>query len=902
VSPRLPRVPGILLRALDVIHPDAVAGDLLEEYVEHIAPHTGPLRARFWLWRHLLGTIAVGFLKSLGRRRRAALDEPAPAVRRRGTPRREIMGTLWSDIRYGIRMLLRTPVLSLAAVTTIALGIGLTTHTFSVVYGAVLKGLPYEGADRLVNIDRTNPSEGFFDMSAPIHDFVDWREQQTVFEDLAASRQGTVNIADVDLRPQRYDGAFVTAATFSQVGVQPILGRTFQEEDDTGHTPPTIILGYDVWQTRYGGDPDIIGRTVRANARPTTVIGVMPPKFRFPFAEDVWMPMGLDPVQIPRGEGYYVQTFGRLRPGVSIEEAQTQMAGIAQRLAVQYPETNEGISTSIEPYTEEYMPQEIVAVLYVMLLAVFGVLLIACANVSNLLLARSTVRAKEIAIRSALGANRSRVIRQLLVESTLLSLLGGAAGIVLAYFGIEAFNALFMDMERPYWIVIALYQPVLFFAIAITVVAALVSGTVPAFRASGAGIHELLKDESRGSSSFRMGRFSAGLVVGEIAVSCALLVAAGMMAKSVINLKNFDMGFETEDVFTARVGLFEADYPTEESWRQFFDRLVERLQALPGVQAAALTTNLPMTGSGGARFAMEGETYEADRDYPVSPLSSITPGFFETFGAEILEGRDFSLQDRLDAVPVAIVNESFARRYLPDGSPVGRRLRLGGAQSQAPWLMIVGVAPDFHIGGNVGGIGDDDSPLEMIYTPVAQGSFRFMSLAIKAAGDPLSMTPQVRDAVAALDPNLPIYWAYSMDQVVENNTWAFGLFGTLFGIFGGVALFMAAVGLYGVMAFSVSRRTQEMGIRMALGAYAKNIVGLVLKRGFVQLGIGMAIGLGIGAALSRPLQLVLFDVNPNDPLVYGGIVVTLGVAGMLACWLPARRATRVDLVDALRPE
>jgi predicted permease len=330
--------------------------------------------------------------------------------------------------------------------------------------------------------------------------------------------------------------------------------------------------------------------------------------------------------------------------------------------------------------------------------------------------------------------------------------------------------------------------------------------------------------------------------------------------------------------------------------------LLERLEALPGAQAAALTSNLPISGSGGAALAVEGESYVTDRDYPVSPLSFITPNFFATFGAEIREGRDFSLQDREDGVPVAIVNQSFARRYFEGESAVGRRIRLGRSESESPWLSIVGVAPDFHIGGNTGGIGNDNTPSEMIYTPVGQASFRFLSIAVKTAGDPLAMASQVRAVVSGLDPNLPIYWAYSMNQVIENNTWAFGLFGTLFGIFGAVALFMSAVGLYGVMAFSVTRRTQEMGIRMALGAYGKDIVGIVLKKGLIQLGVGMVIGLGLGAALSRPLQTIMFDVNASDPSVYAAIVVTLGLAGMLACFVPARRATRVDLVEALRPE
>ena len=401
---RVPRIPSLLVRALDAIHQDAVVGDLFEEYVEHARPNLGPFRARIWLARHVVKTIVVAFVDTVRHRRHGIRGDVAPAARHRGTPRREIMATLWNDIRYGVRMLLKTPILSLASIATIALGVGLTTHTFSSVYGSVIRGLPYEGADRLINIDRVHPAAGLEDMSSPVHDFADWREQQTVFEDLAAGYQGTINLADAGMRPERYDGAFVTASMFTQVGVQPIMGRTFRDEDDTGHTPPTIVLGHNVWQTRYGGDPDIIGKTVRANGRTATIIGVMPPKFRFPFSEDVWLPLGLDPVELVRGGGRYVQVFGRLKIGVSLDEAATQMAGIAQRLATAYPETNEGISTFLEPYTEEYMPPEITAVLYLMLAAVFGVLLIACANVSNLLLARASVRVKEVAVRPTLSA------------------------------------------------------------------------------------------------------------------------------------------------------------------------------------------------------------------------------------------------------------------------------------------------------------------------------------------------------------------------------------------------------------------------------------------------------------------------------------------------------------------
>ena len=898
-----PRIPIMLQRALDRIQQDAVVGDLLEEYVEHVRPRLSRFRARLWLWKHLCKTIAVGFFKLARQRRPRVFSKRGPASWSHGSPRREIMGTLWNDTRYGLRMLLRTPALSLVAVVTVALGVGLTTHTFSIVYATLMRGLPYEGADRLMYLDRNDLSEDIENMSVSVHDFTDWRDQQKLFEDLGAARGGTVNVVDAEGRPERFDGGLVSAGLFAQVGVQPLMGRGFIDEDDRGHTPQTIILGYDVWQTRYGGDPDILGQTIRANGRPTTIIGVMPPGFRFPFQEEVWLPLNLDPVEIPRGEGWSVQVFGRLKEGVSLDEARTEMAGIAQRLATEYPQSNEGIGVSVKTFVEGYMPPQISAVLYVMLFAVFGVLLIACANVANLLLARSLIRSKEVAIRSALGASRGRVIRQLLVEATLLSLIGGVLGIVLSKVGIDLFNAALVNIEKPYWIEIALYPPVLAFAFGVTLLASIVSGTVPAIRASGGDLHDVLKDESRSASSLRMGKFSAFLVIGEVAVSCALLVTAGMMIRSVVNLKSLDMGFETAGVLTARVGLFEIDYPNEESRVQFFEGLKVRLEGLSGVQSAALTTRLPAVGQGGSSFAMEGETYVEDRDYPVANRTTITADFFETFGVSFREGRDFSTQDRKTSMPVAIVNETFAQRYSPDNSVLGKRIRLGRSQSEFSWMTIVGVVPDLKVGsGAPGGLGGNNSRSETIYTPLPQWSQRFMSIAVTTGGDPMSLAPLVRDAVASLDPNLPIYWVDTMDGVIADNTWAFGLFGSLFTIFGTVALFMAAVGLYGVMAFSVSRRTQEMGVRMALGAYSKDIVRLVLKKGLLQLGIGMGIGLGIGMAMARPLQVVMFDVNPTDPFVYGAIIGTLGLAGLFACLLPARRATRIDLVDALRPE
>ena len=890
-----------MLAALDAVERDSLAGDLEEEYVEHILPRRGPVRARLWFWKHVVQSLTVGSVKT-------ALIRNGPGARRplihpdRGTPRREHMNTLINDIRFGTRMLFKTPGLSLVAILTIALGVGATTHMFSVVYGTVFRGLPFEGGDRLMHLSGTLIEDGLTGRRVTIHDYRDWRDQQTAFVDLAAFYNGTVNLADADAAPERYQGTFVTANLFSEVGTQPLLGRVIREDEEAGNTPPVIVIGYDLWQTRYGADPDIIGKTVRANGRTTTVVGVMPDGFKFPFDNDVWLPLGIDRDRLQRGDGPTFSVIGRLQETATLDQARAQLSGIAAGLAAEFPATNDNVGVFAHPYVEEIMPPQITAILYIMLGAVFGVLLIACANVANLLLARAVIRSKEVAIRSALGASRSRLIRQLLVEAAILAITGGFVGIALGYVATDVFNAAILDIQKPYWIDIRLDTPVLFFALGITMLASLVSGTVPAFKATGADIQQILNDETRGSSSFRMGRFSTGLVIGEIALSCALLVAAGFMIKSVVNLRTLDMGFETAGVFTARIGLFEADYPDDDSKLQFYDRLLRELGALPGVQSASLMSNVPGTGAGQWWFGVEGSTYESDQDYPFAFRKTITPQFFQTYDVNILEGRSFSVRDREGSLPAVIVNESFARKYFPERPALGSRVRLGRSTSENAWMTVVGIVPDLHVGGGVGGLGSSGDAQEQFYTPLAQNVGGFMSMAIKTPGDPLLIASAVREVVSTLDPNLPIYNADSMDGAIETATWAFGLFGSLFMIFGGIALFMAAVGLYGVMAFSVSRRTQEMGIRMALGAHGTQIMRLVLKRGMLQLAVGMTMGLAIGAAMSRPLQVALFDVNPNDLSVYGAIIVTLATAGLLACIIPARRATRVELVDALRPQ
>jgi predicted permease len=808
------------------------------------------------------------------------------------------MESLWKDFKYSARMLLKAPGNTAVSVIALALGIGLTTTMFSITYGVIYRGLPFEDSHRIMSLGRNNVAEDIQRMGVAVHDFLDWREQQTSFENLGGFYNGTVNVSGLEGRPERFSGAFMMVGGMDMLRVPPLMGRLFVEGEDQPGSPHVAILGYTVWQNHFGGDPDVIGRTVRMNGEVTTIVGVMPEGFLFPMNEQLWVPYRQNVSEMERGSGTWLGVFGRLKDGVSPEAAQAEFSTIAERLAMEYPETNEGVGATIEPYTERFVGSQLSALLYTMLAAVFLVLVIACVNVANLLLARVSVRSKELAIRSALGAGRWRIVAQFLSETFTLAAVGAGLGLGIAWVGIRLFDNAVARSEPPYWMTFELDGAVLLFAIALTAVAAVMAGILPALKASGARVNEILKDESRGTSSLRIGKLSKSLVVAEIALSCGLLVAAGLMIKSVVNLGNIDFGFDTENVMTARVGLFVSDYPDETVRLQFFEELVARLDAQPRVAVASLTSGLPTTGRGGRpHFAVEGEIYEADQDYPLARQTIITPNHFETFGVSVLQGRDFGTQDTRDNLPVALVNLPFAERYFPGESPIGRRIRIGESDSEEPWLTIVGVVPDMYLDPP-----ENEEP-EGFYVPLSQNDARFLSIAVRAAGgDASALAPMLRDEVMAVDSDLPIYWVRTVAAEVAENTWIFKVFSALFVAFGAAALFLGAVGLYGVMAFYVSRRTQELGVRMALGAQTGDVMKLVLKQGMFQLGLGLFLGLGIAALLSRGLEVLLFEVEPWDPVIFFLISVVLFLVGMLATYVPARRATLVDPVQALRYE
>ncbi|NUQ11505.1 MAG: ABC transporter permease [Gemmatimonadaceae bacterium] len=804
------------------------------------------------------------------------------------------MQAILRDIRYGLRSLAKHPGLVVVATVALTFGIGLTTTMFSITYGALMKGLPFADGDRIVSLVRSNPVTGARRMSTPISDYVDYRDQQRTMSPLAAYYTGTVNVSG-EAEAERFGGAFVTANTFDLTGVRPLLGRTIQPGEDAPGGARVAVLGYGMWRRRFGGDSTVIGKALRANGVPYTIVGVMPEGFRFPDDAALWLPLQLDPVATRRGQGQWLDVAGRLKAGVTMEQATADVAAIAERLATEYKATNENIRAQVMNFVEADMGPEPRQLLTTMLGAVFFVLLIACANVANLLMDRAAHKSRDVGIRTALGATRGAVIRQFLTEAFVLSAAGAVFGTFLAWGGIALFNRAIVDTQPPFYIDIALHPPVLAFVAGVSLLATLLSGIIPAYQSSRSDLNEVLKDESRGSSSLKIGRMSKALVVFEVALSCALLVASGLMIRSVTRLGAVDPGFRTSGIFTARIG-FPATYTDTAMQRQFHEQLRERLMQIPGVQNATLASGLPAVGIGGSSFTIEGRTYERDTDVPTADLASVAPNFFSTFDIAVTKGRPIDDTDRADGLPVAVINQAFAEQYFPGQDPLGRRIRQGGRTSEQPWLTIVGIVPTIFTG-------DPEEPREpAFYVPLAQRHSSFVSLAVRTAGPPMAITPQVRSAVAALNPDIPIYFVYSMQEAFERPTWFIRVFGTMFMIFGLIALFLASVGLYAVMSFSVSRRVREVGIRMALGAQGRDVVGLIFRQGAWQLGLGLALGLGFAATIAQFMTIVLFDVQPRDPATFTSVAVVLTLAGLTACMVPARRATRIDPLVALRSD
>jgi len=808
------------------------------------------------------------------------------------------------DIRYAFRMLLKRPGFTVIVVLTLALGIGANTTIFSAIDAVLLNPLPYKDPERLMVAWETNKQLGpeMWDRNeAAMGNFLDWRSRNQIFDQLGALFDTSMNLTGVG-EPQRIQSCVVTTNFFQVLGVQPMLGRSFLPEAETPGRPFTVIISHDLWQRQFGSDPNVINKSLTLNAHQVAVIGVMPPGFelQFPITRhvDMWVPMVIDvadPDYHDRGNNF-LYTVGRLKQGVSQEQAQTEMSLIAGQLQQQYPETNAEKGVRVVPLHKQLVGN-VESYLYMLFAAVGFLLLIACANVAGLLLARVTARHREVAIRIAVGASRWRLIRQLLTESVILSALSGLLGLLIAYGGVKLLVSL-TPSEVPRLHEIGLHVPVFLWTLAISVLTGVLFGLAPAVQASRPDLNTALKESSgRNPGSLQGSGLRNLLVVSEVAVALLLLVGAGLMTKSFLRLQQVDPGFDAANVVTMNIALPTSKY-RQQQVLTFYDQLFERVKNLPGVKSVAGINPLPLSNSNvSSRFIVEGAPFVALADRPFAGVRVVTPDYFQTMSIPQLKGRSFTEQDREKTPNVIIVNEALASRYWPNQDPIGKRL---GFFEEDPgkheWREIVGVV------GNVKSKALEIEVMPEAYFPYRQVPGNFMNLVVRTASDPVSMVPAIRNQVLSVDKDQPVSDIMTMEQRLVKSVAAKRFVMSLLGAFSILALGLAAVGIYGVMAYLVTQRTQEIGVRMALGAQKRDVLRLVVGKGMVLAFVGTAIGLVGSLALTRLMRSLLFEVTPTDWLTFVIVSVVLLAVALLACYIPARRATKVDPLVALRYE
>jgi len=810
--------------------------------------------------------------------------------------RLRIVETLWQDVRFGARMLRKSPGFTVVAVLTLALGIGANTAMFSLADGILLRPLPYAEPERLVVFLQSYPSVGLTRWGISQFLFAQFREQTRSFERSAAHSSAGINLTGLD-EPLRLQAAYVTAAFFEVLGVPPALGRAFRPEEDVPGKNIVCILSDRLWRGRFGGDPGIVGRSLLLDGQPREVVGVMPPGFQYPRIEtDIWIPLGLNP---QRRFGFMFTGIARLKPGVTAAQAEAETTGIQWNLARQSdnpPPAGADMKMMVRPL-HTAVTQSARTPLLVLLGAVGLVLLIACANIANLLLARVTARRREIALRIALGASPLRIVVQLLTESLLLAAMGALAGVLLANWLVALIGRLPLE-GIPRITEVGVSTAALAFTAALALLTGILFGVAPAFRARrislSAGLHEGIRStasaSSRGTSRF--------LVAAQVALSLVLLVGAGLLLKSFAHLLAVNPGFQPENLLTMRLSLSGERYAEPEPMAQFYESLLERVRSLPGVRAAGLITALPIRPDGWADgYAVEGH----ERPGPVQPnamIRVVLPGYFQALGIPLLRGRDFSSADRGDSEPVAIVDETLARLYWPDGNALGKRIRFGWDTSERAWMTIVGVA------GNVkhSGLAAAGYPHLYLSHRQREGRADAMYLAVRTTSDPAAATAGIREQVRALDANVPVFAVRTMSGLVAESLNSQRLTNLLLGAFAATALLLAGVGIYGVMSLSVTGRTQEFGIRIALGAQRGDVLRLVVTQGMKIVAAGAVVGVLGALGATRFLQTLLFEVSPADPVTFAAVAAILGGAAFAACWIPARRATKVDPMVALRYE
>jgi len=803
----------------------------------------------------------------------------------------------WQDIRLAARLLLKDRWYTAVAVLALGLGIGVNNTIFTFVNAVLLRGLPYQDSHRLMYINMTNPEAGQRLMGSSYADYEEWRAQTRTFEDLAAIRTGTMNVSDAERPAERAFGAWLSANAFGLIGQQPLLGRGFLPGEDAPDAQPVAIIGYGLWQNRFGGDPAILGRTVRVNEVPARIIGVMPQGMKFPNVAEMWMPLVPD-AAARRRTARTLGIFGRLRSGVTREQAQAEIASFARSAAERFPATNRGVGTIVMPYNERFNGGTIRTIFLALMGAVALVLLIACANVANLLLARSASRAREMALRISLGATRWRIVRQLLVESVLLGCLAGVAGLGLSVVGVRLFDEAVRTVQKPYWIHFTMDATVFSFLAGICVLTGVLFGLAPALHVSRANVTDLLKEGGRtGGAGIRSRRFSSVMVVSEVALTIVLLVAAGLMVRSFLKLQTLEIGFDTRNILGGAMMLAEPRWDRPESRVRFQEDLLARVRAIPGIVRATAASGFPLGGGPQSGIEVEGHAVDDPARAPRVFTVSIADGYFDTLGIPIRRGRAFAHADGRPGSEVAIVNERVAAQLFKGQDPVGRRIRLLDDERERPWLTIVGVVPSIRQNNP-----QEIEPEPIVYQPYVQEPSRTLGLMVRTATGAPGVPDALRAAVRAVNPDQPLYNLRTYEELLVEVSWLWRVFGTLFAVFAAIALVLSAVGLYAVTAYSVAQRTQEIGVRIALGAERSQVSWLILRRGLAQLGLGVVLGL-IGAWFaSGVLQSLLVQLSPHDGPTFAAITLLLLVITVTACLLPARRAMQVDPVVALRTE
>ena len=842
-------------------------------------------------------------LRELARVERATDLEP-PVF---GKPRQHIMATLWQDLKYAVRSLRMNPGYTAIVVATLTLAIGANAAIFSVADAVMLRPYSYPDLDRVVMINETTRKGGAMSVAWPT--FQDWAAQQQSFEYFGLYRGTTASLTGGD-QPERLSAAIASSQVFGALGIGASAGRTFTPEEDKPGAPRTALISERLWRGRFDGDPAIVGRAVVLNGEAHVIAGVMPPGMRFPSRlTDVWLPLGSIAATLPTARGSHPNLFvaARLKPGVSFDQAAADMDTIARRLEKQYPESNTDVAVAMVPYYEQIV-RSIRPTLYVLLGAVGFVLLIGCANLANLMLARAERRQREIAVRAALGAERRRIVQQLLTESLLLAVIGGGLGVLLAGWGVKLFVA-----SRPVTIpridLVGVDARVVAFAALLSIATGVVFGLVPALRASTPDLLTALKQTGRGGGMAPSRRFRSALVVVEVAMALVLLVGAGLMIRSFARLMAIEPGFDPDGVVTMRLTLPPSKYTEQERWTAFYDELVRRVSGIPGVTAAGLNSALPLEGGGSeSGVVVEGR--------PLPPpgtqgdmclFQASTPDYFRAMGIRLVRGRPFSEHDRRGSTPVAIVDESLVTRLFPGEDPLGRRIAFefrGDRQNPNPiWREIVGVVSHVRHYGIA-----SEPPFVQVYTPFDQLPLWFeqrrpsMALFARTPLATEALAAAIRREVGAIDRDIPIYNVQPMNTYLAQSTEQPRLSVMLLGGLGGLALLLAMIGIYGVVSYSVAQRTQEIGVRMALGATRRNVLGMVAVQAMALIAVGLIIGVGAALALGSLMQSMLFEVSPRDPATLAAIVAVLAVVAMVASLVPARRATRVDPIVALRTE